>query len=141
MIKNKNQFKIALKNGNVKNIKRIYNFDNDNKIKEGSVGVITHVQSNAYTVKWDCLEKDTWAWFDTIEVVDNKIIYYQYIPDYYNINEIKEKLSHYKYSDLISVSDDDKINNDFKKVLRNWKYAYKYIAMINEIIESEEDIK
>lgn len=135
MIKNKNQFKIALKNGNVKNIKRIYNFDNDNKIKEGSVGVITHIQSNAYTVKWDCLEKDTWTWYDTIDVVDNKIIYYQYIPDYYNINDIKEKLSTHKYSDLISVSDDDKINNNHNA----WKYTYKYIAMINEIIESEED--
>lgn len=137
MIKNKNQFKIALKNGNIKSIKRIYNFDSNNKIKEGSVGVITHVQSNAYTVKWDCLEKDTWAYFDDIEVVDNKIIYYQYIPEYKNIDEIKEKLSIHKHSDLISVSEDDKINNDFKRGLRSWKYVYKYIAMINEIIESE----
>ena len=139
MIKNKNQFKIALKNGNIKSIKRIYNFDSNNKIKEGSVGVITHVQSNAYTVKWDCLEKDTWAYFDSIDVVDNKIIYYNYVPDYNDIEKIKEKLSIHKYSDLISVSDDDKINNDFKRGLRGWKYVYKYIAMINEIIESEED--
>lgn len=136
MIKNKNQFKIALKNGNIKRVKRIYNMDNDNKIKEGSIGVITHIQSNAYTVKWDCLEKDAWTWFDTIEVVDNKIIYYDYIPSYYkNIDEIKEKLLHYKYSELIKISDNDKINNDFKSGLHNWKYAYKYIVMINEIVE------
>lgn len=139
MIKNKNQFKIALKNGRIKAIKRIYNIDNYNKIKEGSVGVITHVQSNAYTVKWDCLEKDTWTWFDDIEVVDNKIIYYQYIPNYANIDEFKGMLSTYKYNELIEVSEDDKINNNFKKGLNNWKYAYKYIAMINEIVESEED--
>lgn len=139
MIKNKNQFKIALKNGRIKAIKRIYNIDNYNKITEGSVGVITHVQSNAYTVKWDCLEKDTWTWFDNIDVVNNCIIYYQYVPDYRNIDEIKEKLSTYKYNELIEVSEDDKINNNFKKGLNNWKYAYKYIAMINEIIEREED--
>lgn len=135
MIKNKNQFKIALKNGNVKAIKRIYNFDSGNKIKEGAIGIVSKVQSNAYTVKWDCLEKDTWTWFDDIEVVDNKIIYYQYIPEYKNIDEIKEKLSTYKYSDLISVSDDDKINNNYNKGYNTWKYAYKYIAMINEIVE------
>lgn len=139
MIKNKNQFKIALKNGNIKSIKRIYNFDSNNKIKEGSVGVITHVQSNAYTVKWDCLEKDTWAYFDSIDVVDNKIIYYNYVPDYNDIEKIKEKLSHYKYGDLISVSDDDKMNDSYNKGYSNWKYAYKCIAMINEIVESEED--
>ena len=138
MIKNKNQFKIALKNSNVKSIKRVYNMDNDNKIKEGSVGVITHVQSNAYTVKWDCLDRDAWTWFDTIEVVNNKIIYYQYIPDYINIDEIKEKLSHYKYNELYQVADDDKINNDFKKGLRNWKYIYKYIVMVNKIEEVKE---
>lgn len=135
MIKNKNQFKIALKNGNIKKVKRIYNMDNDNKIKEGSIGVITHVQSNAYTAKWECLDRDAWTWFDNIEVVDNKIIYYNYIPDYKNIDEIKEKLSHYKYSDLISVNDNDKINDNYNKGYSNWKYAYKYIVIINEIIE------
>lgn len=135
MIKNKNQFKIALKNGRIKAIKRIYNMDNDNKIKEGSVGVITHIQSNAYTVKWDCLEKDTWTWFDGIDVVNNCIIYYTYVPDYTNIDEIKEMLSNTKYYELIKISDNDKINNNFKKNLHNWKYVYKYIIMINEIIE------
>lgn len=138
MIKNKNQFKIALKNGRIKAIKRIYNMDNDNKIKQGSIGTITHLQSNAYTVKWDCLEKDTWTSFDSIEVVDNKIIYYQYIPDYKNIDEIKEKLSTHKYNNLVSVSDDNKINDSYKNGYSNWKYAYKYIIMINEIIIEEE---
>lgn len=135
MIKNKNQFKIALKNGRIKGIKRIYNMDNDNKVKEGSIGIITHIQSNEYRVKWDCLEKDSCTWFDSIEVVNNKIIYYGYIPEYKNIDEIKEKLSHYKYSDLINVSDNDKVNSNYKNGYSNWKYAYKYIAMINEIIE------
>lgn len=135
MIKNKNQFKIALKNGRIKAIKRIYNFDSGNKIKEGAIGIVSKVQSNAYTVKWDCLEKDTWTWFDYIEVVDNKIIYYDYISEHENIDEIKEKLSTHKYSDLIGVSDNDKVNNNFKSGLRNWKYAYKYIIMINEIVE------
>lgn len=135
MIKNKNQFKIALKNGNIKAIKRIYNFDSDNKIKEGSIGVVTHIQSNAYTVKWDCLEKDAWTWFDSIDVVNNCIIYCSYIPDYYNINDIKSVLSTHKYSDLIKVSDNDKINDSYNKGYCNWKYAYKYIVMINEIVE------
>ena len=135
MIKNKNQFKIALKNGNIKAIKRIYNVNNDNKIKEGSVGVITHIQSNAYKVKWDCLEKDTWTHFDSIEVVDNKIIYYDYISEYKNIDEIKEKLSTHKYNELYQVADDDKINDSYNKGYNNWKCVYKYIAMINEIIE------
>ena len=58
MIKNKNQFKIALKNGNIKAIKRIYNFDSSNKI-----------------------------------------------------------------------------NDSYNKGYNNWKCVYKYIAMINEIIE------
>lgn len=128
MIKNKNQFKIALKNGNVKAIKRIYNFDSENKIKEGAIGIVSKVQSNAYTVKWDCLEKDTWTWFDTIEVVDNKIIYYQYIPEYKNIDEIKEKLSKYKYNKLFEVSDNDKINDGYNKGYCNWKYTYKYMV-------------
>lgn len=135
MIKNKNQFKIALKNGRIKAIKRVYNIDNDNKIKEGSVGVITHIQSNAYKVKWDCLEKDTCTWFDTIEVVDNKIIYYQYIPEHKNIDEIKEKLSTHKYNELYQIADDDKINDSYNKGYSSYKYIYKYIAMINEIIE------
>lgn len=135
MIKNKNQFKIALKNGNIKAIKRIYNFDSGNKIKEGTIGVVTHIQSNTYKLKWNCLENETWTYFDSIEVVDNKIIYYGYIPDYKDINEVKKLLSQYKYNELISVSDHDKINDSYNKGYCNWKYTYKYITMINEIIE------
>lgn len=135
MIKNKNQFKIALKNGRIKAIKRIYNFDSSNKVNEGASGFITHIQSNAYKVKWDCLEKDTWTYFDNIEVIDNKIIYYDYISEYKNIDEIKEKLSTHKYNELYQVADDDKINDSYNKGYNNWKYAYKYISMINEIIE------
>lgn len=136
MIKNKNQFKIALKNGNVKAIKRVYNVNNNNKIKEGNVGVVTYVQSNAYRLKWDCLDSETWTYFDNIDVVDNKIIYYDYIPDYKNIEEIKKLLSTRKYNELFEVSDNDKINDSYKNGYSNWKYTYKYIAMINEIIES-----
>lgn len=135
MIKNKNQFKIALKNGNVKAIKRVYNVNNDNKIKEGNVGVVTYVQSNAYKLKWDCLDSETWTYFDNIEVVDNKIIYYDYIPDYKNIEEIKKLLLTHKYSELFEVSDNDKINDSYNNGYSNWKYTYKYITMINEIIE------
>lgn len=138
MIKNKNQFKIALKNGNIKSIKRIYNVDSNNKINEGASGVITYLQSNAYKVKWDCLDRETWTYFDDICVENNNIIYYQYVPDYKNIDEIKEKLSTHKYNELYQVADDDKINNDFKKGLRNWKYIYKYIIMVNKIEEVKE---
>lgn len=138
MIKNKNQFKMALKNGNVKSIKRIYNFDSSNKINEGASGVITYLQSNAYKVKWECLDRETWTYFDDIYVEDNNIIYYQYIPDYKDVNMIKEKLSTHKYNELYQVADDDKINNDFKKGLRNWKYIYKYIVMVNKIEEVKE---
>lgn len=138
MIKNKNQFKMALKNSNVKSIKRIYNFDSSNKINEDASGVITYLQSNAYKVKWDCLDRETWTYFDDICVENNNIIYYQYVPDYKNIDEIKEKLSHYKYNELYQVADDDKINKDFKKGLRNWKYIYKYIIMVNKIEEVKE---
>ena len=138
MIKNKNQFKIALKNSNVKSIKRIYNFDNNNKINEGASGVVTYLQSNAYKVKWDCLDHETWTYFDDICIENNNIIYYQYVPDYKNIDEIKEKLSTHKYNELYQVADDDKINKDFKKGLRNWKYIYKYIVMVNKIEEIKE---
>lgn len=138
MIKNKNQFKIALKNSNIKSIKRIYNFDNNNKINESASGVVTYLQSNAYKVKWDCLDRETWTYFDDICVENNNIIYYQYVPDYKNIDEIKEKLSTHKYNELYQVADDDKINKDFKKGLRNWKYIYKYIIMVNKIEEVKE---
>lgn len=138
MIKNKNQFKIALKNSNIKSIKRIYNFDNNNKINEGASGVVTYLQSNAYKVKWDCLDHETWTYFDDVCIENNNIIYYQYVPDYKNIDEIKEKLSTHKYNELYQVADDDKINKDFKKGLRNWKYIYKYIVMVNKIEEVKE---
>lgn len=138
MIKNKNQFKIALKNNNIKSIKRIYNFDNNNKINESASGVVTYLQSNAYKVKWDCLDHETWTYFDDICIENNNIIYYQYVPDYKNIDEIKEKLSTHKYNELYQVADDDKINKDFKKGLRNWKYIYKYIVMVNKIEEVKE---
>ena len=131
MINNKNQFKNKLKeNKNNIIIKRIYNFDKNNKIAEGSTATIEKVQSNAFTIKYDCLGKTIWVYFDNIDIKENKIIYYDYIPDYKR-EEAKAKAKKLNI-ELLEVSSDDKIN---KNNLSNYKYIYKYITMVNEIIE------
>lgn len=129
MISNKNQFK---KNINNVKLKRIYNFDSDNKIPVGSVGEITHVQTNACRVKYDSLDKELWIHYDNIEIKDNKMYYYSYIDESRRDDAIirAQELD----VNLIPVSDDDKINNS---KYSNYKYVFKYVIIVNEIIESE----
>jgi hypothetical protein len=131
MIQNKNQLKNKLKE-NKDNIiiKRIYNFDKNNKIAEGSTATIEQVKTNSFTIKYDCNGREVWIYYDNIEVKDNKIIYYDYIPDYKK-EEAEEKAKTLNI-ELLEVSPDDKIN---KNNSSNYKYIYKYIIMINEIIE------
>ena len=133
MINNKNQLKKALKeNKNNIKIKRIYNLEKNNKIAEGTLAEVEHVQSNAFTIKYKEYNKACWIYFDNIEVKDNKIYYYSYI-DNFNMEKVKQAEEEAKKSgiELIPVAEDDKIN----KQKSNFKYIYKYIFMINEIIE------
>ena len=132
MINNKNQLKNKLKeNKNNITIKRVYNIDKNNKVQEGEVATVEKVQSNAFTVKYNCLDREAWIYYDNIEVKDNKIIYYDYIPDYKQ--EEAEKQAKIKNIELIKIDDSDKINQNR---LSNYKYVYKYISIINEIMEA-----
>lgn len=132
MINNKNQLKNKLKeNKNNITIKRVYNIDKNNKVQEGEVATVEKVQSNAFTIKYNCLEREAWIYYDNIEVKDNKIIYYDYIPDYKQ--EEAEKAAKEKNIELIKIDDSDKINQNR---LSNYKYIYKYISIINEIMEA-----
>lgn len=134
MINNKNQLKKALKeNKNNIKIKRIYNLEKNNKIAEGTIAEVEHVQSNAFTIKYKEYEKACWIYFDNIEVSDNKIIYYNYIDDF-DEKRTAEKVEQLKKEniDIIPVESTDKINqNRFS----NFNYIYKYVYIINEIIE------
>lgn len=131
MINNKNQLKKILKeNKNKIFITRLYNFDESNKIKVGDIATIEKVQTNAFTIKYQAYEKEAWIYYDNIEVSDNKIIYYNYIPEHRK--EDAEKIAKEKNINLLPVADNDKINND---KYCNYKYCYKYIIMINKIVE------
>lgn len=131
MITNKNQFKNALKTNkdNIK-IKRIYNFDKKNKIPEGSIADIVKVQSNAIVVNYRDLNKQPWIYFDNVEIKENKMIYYTYIPE--NKEDIAFKNAKTLNVEIIKLDD-----NEYKKINKssNYNYRYKYICMINEIIE------
>jgi hypothetical protein len=119
MINNKNQFKKANKSNII--IKRIYNLNKDNKIKEGEQFTILKEQSNAFI-----LSSGAWVYYDTIEVSNNQYCYYEYIPD--NKKELYFGLD----CELIKL--DDKEYKDFNKN-NNYNYTYKVKTMINEIIE------
>lgn len=134
MINNKNQLKKALKeNKNKIIIKRLYNFDDNNKIKVGDTATIEKVQSNAFTIKYDAYDKEAWIYYDNIEVKDNKIIYYNYIDDF-DEKRTAEKVEQLKKEnvDIIPVETTDKINQNRYS---NFKYVYKYIYIINKIVE------
>lgn len=135
MINNKNQlFKVLKENKNKIQIKRIYNFDNDNKIPVGTIGTIEHVQSNAFTIKYPVLERVCWIYptEHNIEIKDNKMIYYNYISEGHE--QEAEKIAIEKNIELIKIDKDDKINKDYMKT-RNFLYIYKFIHIINEIME------
>lgn len=132
MISNKNQFKKALKNNynNIK-IKRMYNFDKENKIPEGSIADIIKVQSNAIVVNYRDLNKQPWIYFDNVEIKDNKMIYYTYIP------EDKEDTA-FENAKALNVEIIKLNDAEYQKINKNnnYNYRYKYICMINEIIEA-----
>lgn len=125
MINNKNQLKKALKENKQNiSIKRIYNLEKNNKIAEGTLAEVEHVQSNAFTIKYKEYEKPCWIYFDNIEVKENKIFYFQYIP--------LEHVEQFKNFDLIELTEEEKIKNNKGT---NWNYTYKIPYIINEIIE------
>ena len=131
MISNKNQFKKALKDNynNIK-IKRIYNFDKENKIPEGSIADIIKVQSNAIRVNYRDINKQPWIYFDNVEIKDNKMIYYTYIP------EDKEDIA-FENAKTLNVEIIKLDDIEYQKINKNSNYncRYKYIYIINEIIE------
>lgn len=126
MIQNKNQLKQKIKeNKNSITIKRVYDNTGYNKIPEGSVATIEHTQSNAFTLKWNCLEKETWCYYDSIDVKDNKIYYYQYITENSRVPLGVE---------IIPVATNDKVNKEYGRTT-NYLYTGKYVTIINEIKE------
>lgn len=126
MIKNKNQFIKAIKENKENiSIKRVYNLNESNKIAVGTIRGIDLVQSNAIKLDDGC-----WMYFDSVEIKDTKIIYYDYIPE--NRKEEAEEIAKNRNIILETINLDDKINNN---KYSNNIYVYKYITMINEIIE------
>ena len=127
MINNKNQLKKALKeNKNNIKIKRIYNLEITDKIAVGTTAKIEHVQTNAFSIKYQEYEKACWVYYENIEVKENKIIYYTYIP--------LEKVEQFKNFDLIELSQEEKTKLNKGN---NWNYTYKIPYIINEIIERD----
>ena len=137
MIANKNQFIKKIKeNKDSILIKRIYNFDKNNKIKENSIAKITYIQSNAIKLKYDNLDKELWCYFNDYEIKDNKMYFYCGI-DCFNKEKEKEKIEKLEKMgiELIKISLEDKMNNSYNKGNSNFYYSYKYAYIINEIIE------
>jgi hypothetical protein len=136
MINNKSQLIKRIKeNKESIKIKRLYNFDNNNKIQVGEIGAIEHVQSNAFTIKYPCLKNACWLYLNgsmDVEIKDNKIIYYQFISEGHETEA--EQIAMQKNIDLIRIKKDDKINKDYMKT-RNFLYVYKFVYIINEIME------
>lgn len=131
MITNKNQLKKALKESRIKGFERVYNFEENNKVKVGDIATVEKVQSNAYTIKWKVYDKEAWVYFDNIDVINGCVVYYQYLTenDVDKINIDKEN--------LIEVSLDDKINKSYREGYSSYLYKYKFIIMENRIIEKE----
>lgn len=134
MINNKNQLKKALKEKKNKiKIKRIYNLEKNNKISVGDIADVEYVQSNAFTIKYEKYDKPAWIYFDNIEVKENKIFYFQFIP--------LEKVEQYKTIaeseniNIIELSEEEK-----EKINKysNYNYTYKIAYIINEILEGDK---
>lgn len=131
MIKNKTQFINKIKENKDKIlIKRSYNLDKNSKIKENSLAKITHVQSNSIKIKYNNFDRELWLYFNNYEIKDNKMYLYNYIPNYAE-KEVIEKKQNLDI-DIIPVEKTDKINKNNKS---NFYYSYKYVILINEIIE------
>ena len=129
MITNKNQLKKALKEGRIKGFERVYNFEENNKVKVGDIATVEKIQSNAYTTKWKAYGKETWVYFDNIDVINGCVIYYNYLTED-EVNKIDKKY-------LVEISLDDKINKSYREGYSSYLYKYKFITMQNRIIEKE----
>lgn len=129
MITNKNQLKKALKEGRIKGFERVYNFEENNKVKVGDIATVEKIQSNAYTTKWKAYGKETWVYFDNIDVINGCVVYYNYLTED-EVNKIDKKY-------LVEVSLDDKINKSYREGYSSYLYKYKFITMQNRIIEKE----
>lgn len=130
MISNKNQFKNAIKEKRVKYVKRIYNLEQPNKIPVGTLGKVVHSQSNAFTIRWDCLERETWAWYDDIEVKDNKYYYYNYVGSKFDSKRIEFLKNNGVEMIPLTDKEKEKVNKN-----TNAEYEFKFVIMINEIGE------
>lgn len=130
MIKNKNQFKKAILENKIKEIKRVYNFDKNTKIKENEKAILIASQTNCFQLKWNCLEKATYTYFDNIEVKDNKYFLYQYLSEKFDT----KKIEYLKQNNIEIIPLDEK---EYIKINKgtNANYKYKFIIMINKIVE------
>ena len=133
MINNKNQLKKALKeNKNNIKIKRIYNLEKNNKISVGDIAEVEHVQSNAFTIKYEKYEKSAWIYFDNIEVKENKIFYFQFIP-LEKVEQFKA-IAESENINIIELSEEEK---EKANKYSNYNYTYKIPYIINEILEGD----
>lgn len=134
MIQNKNQLKKALKeNKEGILIKRIYNLDTTNKINVGDVGYIAQVQSNAFTIKYENYDRACWVYYDDdmIEVKNGKIYYYNFVSK--NEKDRAIESAEKQGIELIEVLETDRVNRN--RMHMDNKFIYKFVVMINEIIE------
>jgi hypothetical protein len=135
MINNKNQLKKALKeNKNNIKIKRIYNLEKNNKINVGDIAEVEHVQSNAFTIKYEKYDKPAWIYFDNIEVKENKIFYFQFIP-LEKVEQFKA-IAESENINIIELSEEEK---EKANKYSNYNYTYKIPYIINEILEGDEN--
>lgn len=133
MINNKNQLKKALKeNKNNIKIKRIYNLEKNNKINVGDIAEVEHVQSNAFTIKFKNYDKPAWVYYENIEIKENKIFYFQFIP--------LEKVEQFKTiaeSENINIIELSQEEKEKANKYSNYNYTYKIPYIINEILEGD----
>lgn len=127
MIENKSQYKKLLKeNKNIK-LRRLFSFF-DNDVKAGEIGTIETVQSNAWATKWTSRERASWSYFEDVEIKDNKIYYYSYVPKFKYSEELKEKYKKLGV-ELEELDSSHKINKESDY------YGARFTIIINEIIE------
>jgi hypothetical protein len=126
-IENKSQLK-----ANIDNItlKRTFNFNTDNKVKVGSIGKVVYKQTNAFKVKYNTLENALCVYYDSIEVKDNKMLYYAYITDYDTERVDFESKIKKNNIELIELTDKEKEKMNKEN---NYNYVYKYVVIINEL--------
>lgn len=127
MINNKNQLKKALKE-NKENLIFLTTFNEHKPEHEGIKRKAAKIQSNAFTLatEKDGVIIDSWIYLNDIEVQDNQIKIYAYIPQDY--------LYKYNVDELIPLNEKESLTINKGN---NWNYTYKKVIIKIEILESD----